>query len=212
VIYLRSTSVDRPCVTERSPPEPAMSPASRSRSKTIDCKAFRARAGAEASGRPTQAGARRGARVGRGVARGVSEEARPGAHARAVRRAPLRRAARAPRPHHFVVQEHWARNLHFDLRPRARGRAQELGGAQGPIGARRGEAARGARRGPPDRVRELRGHHPLGQLRRGLRDRVGPRALRLVQARGTCASSMRAARWSSSCSATSSAGAGRWCA
>ena len=36
------------------------------------------------------------------------------------------------------------------------------------------EAARGARRGPSDRVRRLRGHDPRGQLRRRRGDRVGP--------------------------------------
>ena len=36
------------------------------------------------------------------------------------------------------------------------------------------QAARGARRGSPDRVRRLRGHHPRGELRRRRGDRLGP--------------------------------------
>ena len=69
------------------------------------------------------------------------------------------------------------------LRPAPRdGRgAEELGGAQGAVGAPGGEAARGPRRGSPDRVRRLRGRDPRRQLRRRLGDRVGPRLVPLAK-------------------------------
>src|SRR5205814_1208500 len=54
-------------------------------------------------------------------------------------------------------------------------RAEELGGAQGPLDEGRGEAARGPRRGPSVRVCRLRGHHPRGQLRRRRGHRLGSR-------------------------------------
>ena len=101
--------------------------------------------------------------------RRLPEEARPGAHARAVRHGPRRRGPELRGPE--------ARRPPSALR-RAPGdgrRAQELGGAQGPLAQGRGEAAGRARRGPPRRVRGLRGHHPRGQLRRRRRHRVGPR-------------------------------------
>ena len=77
-----------------------------------------------------------------------------------------------------------ARRAAPPLRPAPRDgrRAQELGGAQGALAARGGEAARGPRRGPPARVRRLRGRDPRRQLRRRRGHRVGPR---LVPARSS---------------------------
>ena len=46
------------------------------------------------------------------------------------------------------------------LPPRARRHAEELGGAQGPEPRPGRQADGGARRGPPDRLRRLRGHDP----------------------------------------------------
>ena len=114
----------------------------------------------------------------------VPQEARPGAHARA-----LRRAAAHRRP---ALRGAEARGAAAALRPAARdGRgAEELGGAEGAVGARGGEAARGPRRGSSHRVRRLRGRDPARQLRRRLGHRVGPRLVPLRQARG----SARAAR------------------
>ena len=61
------------------------------------------------------------------------------------------------------------------LPARARRRAAVVGGAEGAVARHPRQAARGARRGPPARVRRLRGHHPGRRVRRRHRDRVGPR-------------------------------------
>ena len=55
------------------------------------------------------------------------------------------------------------------LRPAARARrgAQELGGAQGRARDIRRQPSRGADRGPPDGVRDVRGHHPGGEYGAG---------------------------------------------
>ena len=63
-------------------------------------------------------------------------------------------------------------------------RAQELGGPQGAVGPARGQAPGRPRRGPPARVRRLRGRDPEGQLRGRRGHRVGPRAVPLGEARG----------------------------
>ncbi len=79
---------------------------------------------------------------------------------RSVRRAQARRSTAALRP-----------------AARARRRAQELGGAQGTEPRPRRQAPRRARRGPPARVRRLRGRHPQGPVRRRHRHGLGPRPL-----------------------------------
>src|SRR6184192_3797230 len=63
------------------------------------------------------------------------------------------------------------------FRPAARdGRSIEIvGRAQRAVARPRRKAPRRPCRGPPHRVRRLRGAHSRGQLRRGRRDRVGPR-------------------------------------
>ena len=70
------------------------------------------------------------------------------------------------------------------LRPPSRdGRRPALvGGAEGPVVRHERQAARREGRGPPARVRRFRGRDSRGQLRRGRRDRVGPR--RVDRARG----------------------------
>src|SRR5207249_757830 len=56
-------------------------------------------------------------------------------------------------------------------------RAQVVGRSQGAVPQPGRQAARRTRRGPPPRVRRLRGDHPGRELRRGGGDRVGPGAL-----------------------------------
>ncbi len=92
--------------------------------------------------------------------------------------------------------------------PRDGRRAPVLGGPQGPLLRHGRQAARGSRRGPPDRVRRLRGTHPGGELRRRSGDRVGSRPMdpewRITPRdwpRASC---------SSSCVAGSSTGCGPW--
>ena len=85
---------------------------------------------------------------------------------RALRRAQARRATSA-------------------LRSAARDgrRAPLVGGAEGTVVRHGRQAARGERRGPPARVRRLRGDHPRRELRRRRGHRLGPR--RVGPARGS---------------------------
>ena len=60
----------------------------------------------------------------------------------------------------FVIHKHRATRLHYDVRLERDGALPVLGGAQGPAD-RQGRQAHGrAHRGPPARVREVRGHDP----------------------------------------------------
>src|SRR4029450_1369943 len=74
------------------------------------------------------------------------------------------RAARPPPggPWQAALRDPEARRDAPPLRlpPRARRRAQELGGPEGAEPRPEGEASRRAGRGPPDRLRRLRGHDP----------------------------------------------------
>ena len=83
-----------------------------------------------------------------------------------------------------MVHLHDATNT--PLRPPAPGRrhAEELRRPQGALARPRAETPGGAYRRPPARVPRLRGRDPGGQLRRGLDDRVGPRAGRLPRRHG----------------------------
>ena len=63
------------------------------------------------------------------------------------------------------------------LPPGARGCALELGGAEGPVHGHARQAPRRPRRGPPARLRRVRGRDPGRQLRRRHRRAVGSRNL-----------------------------------
>ena len=103
--------------------------------------------------------------------RDLSRQARLRPHRRAGRQRPPRLRRRLRRPE--------ARRPPAALRlpPRDRRRARELGGDQGPEPRARREAPRGPRRGPPARLRRLRGHDRQGRLRRRRGHRLGPRPL-----------------------------------
>ena len=81
---------------------------------------------------------------------------------------PSRRAAPArPRPAgRFVVQEHDATRLHWDLRLERDGVLVSWAIPNGIPHEPEGEPHGGARRGPPARLHRLRGRDPGGQLRR----------------------------------------------
>ena len=86
---------------------------------------------------------------------------------------------KAERRRRAVVRDPEARREPPALRlpPRARRHAEELGGAQGAEPRSGRQADGGARRGPSDRLRRLRGHHPRGPVRRRQGHRLGPRHL-----------------------------------
>ena len=81
---------------------------------------------------------------------------------------PSRRAAPAsPRPRgRFVVQEHDATRLHWDLRLERDGVLVSWAVPNGIPMTPEGEPPGGAHRGPPARLPRLRGRDPGGQLRR----------------------------------------------
>ena len=72
-----------------------------------------------------------------------------------------------PSGNSFVIHKHRATRLHYDVRLEQRRGPAVVGGAQGPADRQRRQAARGADRGAPARVRAVRGHDPRRPLRRG---------------------------------------------
>ena len=107
-----------------------------------------------------------------GAARRLPREARPEPHAGAVRGRRGGRGAAVRRPA--------ARRPAAALRPAARAgrRARELGRPEGHAARGRRAASRGARRGPPARLRRLRGRDPGRAVRRRHGRDLGSRHLR----------------------------------
>ena len=89
------------------------------------------------------------------------------------RRRPAGEAERARSGHRYLIQKHDATRLHFDFRLEHDGVLALLGGDARAELRPEGQAAGGPRRGPPARLRRLRGDHPRGQLRRRHGDAVG---------------------------------------
>ena len=88
-----------------------------------------------------------------------------------------RRDATRPRALRFVVHKHRASHLHYDSPPRVGRRAALVGGAEGAVARSRRQAARDGGRGPPARVRDLRGHDSGERVRRRHDDGLGSRHL-----------------------------------
>ena len=100
--------------------------------------------------------------------RELSRKAKGGSNPGAVRRSAAGRPA---------VRRPAARRAPHSLRfsARVRRRAEVLGRAEGAVAEPGRQALGGPRRGPPRRLRQLRGRDPARQLRRGRRHRLGPR-------------------------------------
>ena len=84
----------------------------------------------------------------------------------------------APR---FVVQEHHARAMHWDLRLEHEGTLAVVGDPEGHPGRPEAQQPRRPHGGPPARVPRLRGRHPGGRVRRRQDADLGPRDLRAAQ-------------------------------
>jgi bifunctional non-homologous end joining protein LigD len=107
----------------------------------------------------------------------------------------------------FVVQKHWATRLHYDFRLELDGTMKSWAVPKGPS-FDPPTSAWPCRRGPPDRVRPLRGHHPRRQYGAGtviVWDKGVWIPLEDPHEGSAPASS------SSSCAATSCTGIGHWC-
>ena len=109
----------------------------------------------------------------------------------------------------FVVHQHDATRMHWDLRLEIDGVLCSWAVPEGAVDGSGRQAARGEGREPSARVRALRGGDPAGQLRRRPDDRVGPRPVPAADRSG--AGHASTARSSSSCTATSCAARSRSC-
>src|SRR5215510_12581544 len=109
----------------------------------------------------------RGENWTRGQVRPLPRQARGGPNSRAFRGRRHGAAGAVRRP------ETRRAKPSFRLPPGARRGARVVGGPEGAVLGSGRQAPRRARRGPPARVRRLRGADPQGQLRRGRGHRVG---------------------------------------
>ena len=118
----------------------------------------------------------------------------------------------APRRQRFVVQQHAARRLHWDLRLEIDGVLVSWAIPRGPSVRHQGRRLAVQTEDHPIEYGRLRGPHPRRQLRRRRDDRLGL-AARYSSSTASNAgrASARPASSTSSCAATSCAGAGRSC-
>ena len=119
---------------------------------------------------------RAGGGNGAGEARGVPAQAGRPAHAGAGTADAVGPAGDEGRT--FVIQEHHATALHWDLRLERDGVLVSWARAQGPAAGPEEEPPGGAHRGPPDGVRHVLRRHPAGRVRRRGDVDLGPRHLR----------------------------------